>query len=378
MEAILYAVIYLICIIFVSLLVFWTGRSGIESTVELWQKRTLISFLLNFVSNFLFTLFNRVFAVEALITPLSYGFKTLYFVTMAIGVYCWCGCAETTLGSPVFARKRLLRRTYIPLAIALAMPAVNLFTHWMFDFSEAHAYQRHFLFPVELAFLFLCSSLCSVRLLRQARREGDPFQQAHLRLTATFPLCILAALLLSFIGEAVPVICVCIVVELQCLHMGTTRQEISLDKLTQVNNRQNLIGFINYKMKNHAGEMYLLMMDLDDFKSINDTYGHLEGDRALVQLSTVLKKVCGPFAKRPYIARYGGDEFIVVMEGTEQDVETLCARIREELSQISSQSETYRLSISVGRARWRPGMDHKALIAEADAELYKNKPRRRG
>ena len=373
MEAILYAEIYLICMIFAALLIFWTSRSNIESTAELWQKRMLISFLANFSSNFLFTLFNRIFVVEALVTALSYGFKTLYFITLAAGVFCWCGYAETVLHSKIFAKKKTLRRAFIPLAVAVAVPLVNLFTHWMFDFGEGHVYQRHLLFHIELAFLFLASAVCGIRLIRQAKKEVDFFQRDHMRLTATFPLCLLAALILSFLGESVPVICVSILVELLCIYMGVTRQQISMDKLTQVNNRQNLIGFMNYKLKNHLGSLYLLMIDVDDFKSINDTFGHLEGDRALVEVSGALKRVCGPFAKRPYIARYGGDEFIVVMEGTDQDVETLCASVREELEKANSQSPTFQLSISIGRAKWREGMDPKALIAEADGQLYEKK-----
>ena len=209
--------------------------------------------------------------------------------------------------------------------------------------------------------------------MRQAGLESDPTQKAHLRLTASFPLCILAAIVLSSAGEAVPVICVCITVELLCLYMGTISHQISMYKLTQVNNRQNLIGFMNYKLKNHSDDLYLLMIDLDYFKSINDTYGHLEGDRALTQLSGVLKQACGPFARRPYIARYGGDEFIIVMEGTAEDAQRLCDSIRAKLREINSTSDTYQLQVSIGCAQWQPGMDQKQLIAAADAALYQIK-----
>ena len=373
MDAILYAEVYLICMIFSGLLLIWAGRSDTNSTAELWLKRMLKSFLLNFVSNFLFTLFNRVIIIESLVIPLSYAFKTLYFITLVIGVYCWCGYAETELNSKAFEKKKNKWLLYIPLAVGLAMPVLNLCTKWMFDFSETYAYQRHFMFQIELSFLFLASMVCGVRLFRQSAREADPAQRSHLLLTGTFPICILAALILSYAGEAVPVICVSLIIELQCIYMGTTRHQISTDKLTQVNNRQNLIGFMNYKLKNHSGELYLLMIDLDYFKSINDTYGHLEGDRALVQLSGVLKRSCGPFPKRPYIARYGGDEFIIVMEGAEEDVKRLCDIIRNELQEINKNSETDQLMVSIGYAKWQEGMDHKALIAAADAELYQHK-----
>ena len=83
-------------------------------------------------------------------------------------------------------------------------------------------------------------------------------------------------------------------------------QQISIDKPTQVNNRQNLLGFMDYKLRNHDHDVYLMMMDLDSFKQINDTYGHVEGDNALVNASKGIKEACGGYVPRPYIARYGG------------------------------------------------------------------------
>lgn len=377
MEAILYAEVYLICIIVAGLLLFWTVRREAMSTSERWLKRLLLCFFLNFLSNFLFTIFNRVYVIDSLVTMLSYGFKTSYFVTLVLGVHYWCGYAEVELNNRVHGRKGMRAIMLIPTVVGLMIPAVNLFYHWMFDFSPGHAYQRHEMFHAELWYLLALSVVSSVRLLLHARHESDPIHRSHLRLTASFPVCLLAAVVLSYAGESVPVICVAITVELLCLFTGTTQHQISMDKLTQVNNRQNLIGFMNYKLKNHDRALYLLMIDLDYFKAINDTYGHLEGDRALVELSGALKRSCGAYLPRPYIARYGGDEFIIIMEGESPDVDALCVRVQEQLDEINARSESYRLQISIGRARWQEGMDYKALVAAADAELYKIKRARR-
>ena len=373
MEAILYAEIYVICLIVGLLLLFWTYRNDTVSTSELWLKRMLLCFVINFLSNFLFTLFNRILVWESVVLPLSYLFKTLYFMSLVGGVICWCLYAESTIGSRAFERKRNRVLTIIPLIIAWLMPVVNLFTNWMFEFGENYSYQRNFLFQVEMWFLFVCSSICSIRLIQQTRRESDVIRIGHFFLTASFPLCLLAAALLTYIGESFPVICVCIMVELLCLHMGNTRQQISVDKLTQVNNRQNLIGFLNYKLKNHEGDLYLLMIDLDYFKQINDIYGHLEGDQALILVSGILKQACVPFSRRPYIARYGGDEFIIIMEGSEEDVQILCGNIRSLLAERNSRQERYQIQLSIGCARWQPGMHQKELIGAADTELYKIK-----
>ena len=147
-----------------------------------------------------------------------------------------------------------------------------------------------------------------------------------------------------------------------------------MDKLTQVNNRQNLTSFINYKLYDHVSRLYLLMIDVDYFKTINDTYGHLEGDNALITVANTLKRACAAFKKRPFIARYGGDEFIIVLEGTQEDAEQLCASIRYILDE--DKERRYPLTLSIGMSSYRSGMTAKEMIAAADEELYKIKQAR--
>ena len=72
-------------------------------------------------------------------------------------------------------------------------------------------------------------------------------------------------------------------------------------------------------MLDQAEDVYLLMMDADGFKQINDRYGHVEGDHALQVISAALKEVCS--ASGGFIARYGGDEFVVLQKAAaERDV----------------------------------------------------------
>ncbi|MBQ9264374.1 MAG: diguanylate cyclase [Clostridia bacterium] len=374
MEKALYAEVYAICILVVSLLLYWVTRRNTRSTAERWLIRVLKCFIVNFASNFCFTLFNGRLIGEALFEPASYLFKTLYFISLDVGVFAWCGYAETELKSDVFSRRKNDAFLAAPLIVIIGVAVVNLFTHHLFYIDAQGIYRRGFMFQVEMAYLFLGTLLCSVRLVGRSCYELDPVKQNHMRLTASFSLCILAAWLLSFIGEAVPVICVCVMIELLCLYTGTINQQISMDKLTQVNNRQNLMGFLNYKMKNHDAQLFLLMMDVDYFKSINDTYGHLAGDHALMKVSSILKRACGPFKKRPYIARYGGDEFMIVMEGTEEDTISLKNSIDDLLAACAEEEDMpYQLKLSIGVAEYRPGMKPKDLIAAADEKLYQVK-----
>ena len=374
MATLLYAEVYLICIIIVLLCLYWVSRRSSGSTSERWLRLALLGFAVSFVSNFLFTLFNGAKLLPTLVIPLSYLFKTVYHAAQFFGVYAWCGYADIECRGRVFTNRRVLPITLLPLLGMGAVIIANLWNHRLFTIDADAAYVRGGLFHLEMGLMVAFSSIFSLQLLLRLQGEQDPIKRSHIKLVSSFPLCVLAAWALSFLGESVPIVCVAISVELLCLFMGTSTQQISMDKLTQVNNRQNLLGFLEYKLINHDEKIFLLMMDLDYFKTINDTYGHLEGDDALIRAAKALKIACGGFKRRPYIARYGGDEFIVVLESNKADADLLVRNINETLDALNAEeSRPYTLKFSIGVGEFHPGMDANQLIEAADHALYEIK-----
>ena len=378
MEILLYAEIYLICIVIMALVIFWTGRNEDSSLSGLWFRAVLFCFLINFISNFLFTLCRPQIAGSYAIWDLAFMLKSIYHISLIAGVYTWCRYTAAELETSVLSDKRsdriLLGTLTVPVLSALA----NIRFRHLFDITGNGSYERGPGFHFQMLVLICTTAVYSDFVLGRLRRESDPVKASHYKLLATFPVCLLAAWLLSFIGESVPVICVSISIEILCVYIGFFTQRISTDKLTQVNNRQNLISYIDYKIAHHESPVYLMLIDLDYLKRINDTYGHLEGDKALVRVASALKKCCGPIEKRPYIARYGGDEFIVIVETDDSLLtERLCSDIRRTLEELDEQAGSeYRSTLSIGVAELEDGMDHNALIAKADEEMYKIKKAR--
>jgi diguanylate cyclase (GGDEF) domain len=376
MDAILYAEIYCICIIITCILFFWNRRNGMQSFAELCLSRLLACFIINFSANFLFTLFDRILDLENTLA-LSYAFKTLYHITLIIGVFIWCVYADAQIKGAHPDSKKRFSMLMLPAAVPIALAFISLSTHKLFIIDASSHYIRGPWFQFEMFYLLVFSVLAAVRLLRYCRTESEPLARSHQAITATFPLCVMASWALSFVGEAFPVICVAVMVELLLLFLGTMMQQISIDNLTQVNNRQNLLGFMNYKLKYHERDVYLMMMDLDSFKYINDNYGHVEGDNALVHASAAIKTACGKYIPRPYIARYGGDEFIVVIEtDNPKDVEIITESIHKALTGYDETSP-YRLRMSIGTAKLIDGQTPKELIHEADKMLYDIKKKRK-
>ncbi|MBR3743289.1 MAG: GGDEF domain-containing protein [Clostridia bacterium] len=377
LSSILYAEVYAVCMIVVGLLLFWSVRSESRSSSERWQIRMLTGFLICFSTNFLFTLFQDLFADTSWGNVALYTLKSLYYLTFVVGTYFWCGYAEAELRTGIHSHKLNNLIFVLPFLVPAGMVISNLWTHNFFEIDAAGQYYRHGLYHWFMLSLILITVLCSGRHFTRSFRESDPIRRGHMLLTASFPLSLLFAWMISHAGEKLPVICVCIMVELLCLYVGTNKQQISLDKLTQVNNRQNLLSFMEYKLATHESRLFLLMIDLDDFKIINDTYGHLEGDNALILVSHALKEACASYKLRPYIARYGGDEFMVVTEGTRKEAGVLCEDIQRLITEKQDKNAPYELKVSIGLAECYSGMKPDELISAADEELYKVKKERK-
>ena len=381
MEAALYAEIYLICMIIVGLLLYWSLKSNSRSASEQWLIRCFEGFLGAFTSNFFFTLINGGLIAAPIRQELCFMLKTAFFALVTVSVFAWRGFAEieANRGRHGSGGRRKPWLFYAQIVPALALIAVNLWTRTLFSLDGAGGYHRGPLYHALMLYLAFVSMPDAVKLAARHKAEFSPSGSNYLLITASFPVCLLLAWSFSFVeaSESLPAICVLLTINLLCIYEALNQQQISMDKLTQVNNRQNLIGFINYKLINHESRLYVLMIDVDFFKPINDTYGHLEGDHALIRVADALKHSCNTFKRRPFIARYGGDEFIIVLEGTQEDADRLCDSIRQHLRESQEKENApYDLTVSIGVAGYRSGMMSKDLISAADDDLYRVKQSR--
>ena len=123
-----------------------------------------------------------------------------------------------------------------------------------------------------------------------------------------------------------------------------------------------------------------MMLDIDRFKEINDTYGHAEGDRALVLVSEALKQAADRTGSSVFIGRYGGDEFTVFIQCAEDEPvpEQFVDEVRQILTEKQAQNKLpYDLKISVGSDSLKDRNDKlEACLVRADEKLYEDKKKR--
>ena len=152
------------------------------------------------------------------------------------------------------------------------------------------------------------------------------------------------------------------------------------DELTGLYNRRGFLTLATQHLKfarRTKRGCWLIVVDVDDFKQINDTFGHPEGDQALVTTAEILTR---SFRESDIVARPGGDEFAVLAVHTDDDsASTVTKRLTETLSQYNGQAgRRYTLAFSVGVVRFDPTSpcSIEELFARADEALYAQKRRR--
>jgi diguanylate cyclase (GGDEF)-like protein len=153
------------------------------------------------------------------------------------------------------------------------------------------------------------------------------------------------------------------------------------DDLTGLHNRRGFLSLANQqlKMSHRSGKAFLVLYaDLDDLKKINDTFGHMEGNRALVDAAGILR-AC--FRQSDILARVGGDEFAALMaDAPVNSIEAVRHRLQENVESYNAQpGRRYRLSFSVGTLSCGAvsPCPLEELLAQADALMYEQKRSKR-
>jgi diguanylate cyclase (GGDEF)-like protein len=155
---------------------------------------------------------------------------------------------------------------------------------------------------------------------------------------------------------------------------NTRLRELSKrDDLTGIYNRRYIMEVLNTEIaraERYRYHLSLAIFDLDNFKRINDTYGHSAGDAVLVQFANLLR---GRLRKTDVAGRYGGEEFAVIFSGTPLDrAVSICDELNGLVAQTSfgEKNPGIRLTTSVGVAYFTEGMEKEVLIDTADKSLY--------
>jgi diguanylate cyclase (GGDEF)-like protein len=150
----------------------------------------------------------------------------------------------------------------------------------------------------------------------------------------------------------------------------------TIDVLTRIPNRRATQAFLEKELsraQRNQSEFSVLLIDIDNFKQVNDRWGHSVGDDVLVKTAGIFQSIV---RKQDWIGRWGGEEFLMILPGSPYcDAESLAERVRSEIasSEYSYGVESFGITVSIGITCAKPSDQIDEILKKADQALYRAK-----
>ena len=296
--------------------------------------------------------------------------ELLYTMNILFG-FLWILFAD----AKVYSENKLLKKRFIPmilpLLVMLLLLIANIFNGWIFEISEENVYSRNFLFVFDYAVTY-SYLLAGAGILYKNRSSTKRYTYLPVLL---FILPVAIGSLLQFLFYGIATLWLSAAIGLTSLYISIQTENAYLDRLTGVYNRHYFETYVSALYKAAARDskkqkIAALMIDIDRFKSINDRYGHVVGDEALIRSARILRASAG---KNAHVVRYGGDEFLVILrDKSETEVALLVGEIQKNCAAANRISDKdYTLSFSIGYTIADPAVvDNEEFLIRADAAMY--------
>lgn len=268
----------------------------------------------------------------------------------------------------------------VPLVIFVLITLTSQYSGWIYYIDGNNNYHRGPAYFVQVLLSFGYVVYATVLAHVAARYfHNSRATKREISSLSIFSLMALCGGILQVAISEIPVLGMTLTVSVLYIYLSVQSKQIYIDTLCGINNRRQFNIYIDYVLsgRKRKQNVYLLMMDIDKFKLINDTYGHIEGDYALIKVAEILAKVCSD--NDDFVARYGGDEFaIVCYRKTDEEIDKLKIRIIEELNIANKLSDKpYDILLSIGSAKLSVETDtQESAIMKADEQLYEIKAKR--
>lgn len=374
------------CII-VFTLIFLKCLTGFSKSIH----KSFFEFMI--LSQVLYMIFEILWAfVEFEVWPqtkelVSFTNVSLYACATCVG-YSWFLYVEDVCESKL-TNNRLKRTLWaIPLFAGIVLDMI-LFSidrgYYVDTFGNAKNIVG-FIILITVPFTYV--TIPTVKTFLIAAKSKNRWVRKYYLINGVYPLGIIVfgALQVSMLMRQIkyPFLCFGSTILIIFLYLSNLDKLISNDSLTDLFNRRMLNKAFKKMIRNKPEELKVLMIDIDNFKDINDECGHNVGDYAIVDVCNALKRVC--FVEDVMLCRYGGDEFIVLTKLDDNKIKEIIKSMSEEIAKLPvyekmNGEKTTPLTVSIGMAKYDvhkhsnldPAVVAVELVVEADKKLYKEK-----
>ena len=372
-----YSQAYFACILLLAVILLKLVRSVNKQALHLYLANLIITLILYFVAEIFWALVDGGMFGSS--TTLLYFSNMCTYILISMASYTWFVLSEVIQRDKFVENTRNRFILAIPTIIAALLCVSAYWTGFVFYVNEEGRLinGKFYLLLIIVPFGYMIAASVKA-ILRYFNKDRYADREIYLMI-GVFPVAPITLGILQIIFWRIPFLCYGAV--LAVFYVFTTIQDnlISIDPLTQTNNKNQMYKYLIQKMKNQEAGMnlFLLIIDVNRLREINEMYGHAEGDRALIRVARAIKEACQSSRNRMFVSRYSGDEFIIVAELSYRAEATyLAEQIRTELRRANSNDASpCDVTVSVGIAQYdyQAPVSIPAFIARADSDLYQSK-----
>ena len=365
-----------ICIIILLMILITDRIYNTKQEKHIWFERAIVSFIFYFISDacwaaLLSDQFPKIRFFVVLFNFSNYVFLSL----MAYGTFRFIAATEKMPFRKSLAKRILV---FLPVFINILFIVIAYIQNPLYWINENN--ELNDLYLVLLILVPSCYLLVGFFLsIKYALKAESKEERRQFLFIGIVPLSVGAFGMLQVVALNAPTFCFGCTLMWLWLYIQNMHSLISVDDLTHLNNRGQINRYMEQIHYDEEERVYVMMLDIDRFKSINDTYGHFEGDRALVIASETLKEVCDSVKCSAFLGRYGGDEFMIIVRAEEdqEGPDRITAMIRRLVAEKQQEyGLQYDLKFSIGYDELRDKDDSiYDCMKRADEKLYVDKRR---
>ena len=365
-----------ICVIILLMILITDRIYNAKQEKQIWFSRAIVAFILYFISDACWAAMLSGQFPSIRIFVVLFNFTNYIFLSlMAYGMFMFIAASEK-----MPFRKSLLKRhfCFLPIVVSVLFISIAYMANplfWINENNELNDLYFPLLISVPSCYL-LAGFFLSVK---YARKSEIKEERKRFLIIGCVPLGVGAFGMIQVFALNAPTFCFGCTIMWLWFYIRNMQTLISVDDLTHLNNRGQINRYMDQIHYSGDSKIFIMMIDINRFKEINDTYGHAEGDRALIIVSEALRQTCDQIKASVFLGRYGGDEFTIILQnpGEDEHPKDVIRMIRNNLLEKQQGNQlAYDLKVSIGFDEMRGNNDTvNDCMKRADKNLYIDKQR---
>lgn len=365
-----YIIVCTICLLF-SVLVLSQLTSDVGTKMENNTFKKVIYFYIIFIcTNFIWLYANHNGDIT-----LGYSSTTLNLISICLCTFFWYLHIRARLKKGKIGNKGtafLIIYTTSLITLIITTPISKYIVYYDENDKWMHG-NLYFIIDV-YAFTFLAiSAIDLIKALKTEKRTQQRINYIDFLMFIVLPLI---GGIIDMIWSGIPIMEMVLIFGITFIFISLQSSQINQDALTKLNNRRRTDEFLKDSLENAIKDnkpLYMYIGDINNFKKINDTYGHQEGDEALNIVAKVLRRIAQK--NGCFVSRWGGDEFVIIFNREVKNPEEITKKINEQLTEETKTKEKeYELQMTFGYATRQEKTKYmNEMFETADSMLYYNK-----